>query len=159
MPVLPCGLSRKGEPRCLEPAPPARTRSGSRSNGPWLQALCCGTLRGASDHRRRPSPDTEPTSQPPSREIPRHRRWRAPAPYSDVQTARNRAERLYSATESILDGALEDSDGRTALNAIKSAVDVMREARGYLELRGQFRFPSIYRGARLYARPRRSRMV
>jgi len=55
----------------------------------------------------------------------------------DVQTARNRAERLYSAAESILDSALEDSDGRTALHAIRSAVDVMREARGYLELRGQ----------------------
>jgi hypothetical protein len=55
----------------------------------------------------------------------------------DVRTARDRAERLYSAAESILDSALEDSDGRTALYAIKSAVDVMREARGYLELRGQ----------------------
>jgi hypothetical protein len=48
----------------------------------------------------------------------------------DVQTARNRAERLYSAAESILDNAIEDKDGRTALNAIKSAVDVMREAFG-----------------------------
>lgn len=61
---------------------------------------------------------------------------RADTLLGDVQTARNRAERLYAAAESILDGALEDSDGRTALNAIRSAVDVLRGARGYLELRG-----------------------
>ena len=62
---------------------------------------------------------------------------RADTLLGDVQTARSRAERLYCAAERILDDAVEDRDGRAALNAIRSAVDVMREARGYLELRGQ----------------------
>jgi hypothetical protein len=53
-----------------------------------------------------------------------------------VKAAEARAERLYAAAEQILTRALEDSP-RTALQAIKAAVDVMGEARQYLELRGK----------------------
>ncbi len=53
-----------------------------------------------------------------------------------MKAAEGRAERLYAAAEQILTRALEDSP-RTALQAIKAAVDVMGEARQYLELRGK----------------------
>jgi hypothetical protein len=55
---------------------------------------------------------------------------------SDVRNAEGRAERLYGAAEGILERALEAADLKTALNAIRAAVDVMGEARQYLELRG-----------------------
>jgi hypothetical protein len=45
--------------------------------------------------------------------------------------------RLYGQAEEILAGALKDKDRRTALQAIRAAVDVMSQARGYLELRGE----------------------
>jgi hypothetical protein len=54
-----------------------------------------------------------------------------------VRTAEDRSERLYGAAETILERALRAKDLRTALQAIKAAVDVMREGRGYLELRGE----------------------
>ena len=54
-----------------------------------------------------------------------------------VKTAEGRAERLYAAAEEILTRALEDNAPRTALQAIKAAVDVMGEARQYLELRAE----------------------
>jgi hypothetical protein len=55
----------------------------------------------------------------------------------DVRTGEGRAERLYGQAEEILAGALQDKDRRTALQAIRAAVDVMSQARGYLELRGE----------------------
>jgi hypothetical protein len=55
----------------------------------------------------------------------------------DVRTGEGRAERLYGQAEEILAGALKDKDRRTALQAIRAAVDVMSQARGYLELRGE----------------------
>jgi hypothetical protein len=55
----------------------------------------------------------------------------------DVRTGEGRAERLYEKAEEILTAALQDKDRRTALQAIRVAVDVMGEARGYLELRGE----------------------
>jgi hypothetical protein len=55
----------------------------------------------------------------------------------DVKTAGGRAERLYNAAEGILGRALEAEDLKTALTAIGTAVDVMREARGDLEFRGK----------------------
>jgi hypothetical protein len=54
-----------------------------------------------------------------------------------VQTAHDRSERLYHSAEEILSRALAARDLRTALQAIRAAVDVMAEARGYLELQGQ----------------------
>jgi hypothetical protein len=56
---------------------------------------------------------------------------------ADVRNAEDRAERLYGAAEGILERALEAEDLKTALNAIRAAVDVMAEARQYLELRGE----------------------
>ena len=55
----------------------------------------------------------------------------------DVRAGEGRAERLYQQAEEILSGALQDKDRRTALQAIRAAVDVMGEARSYLELRGE----------------------
>ena len=55
----------------------------------------------------------------------------------EMQQARSRAERLYQAAEKILERAVEGNDGKLALQAIKSAVDILREARGLLELKGQ----------------------
>ena len=55
----------------------------------------------------------------------------------DVRTGGDRAERLYTAAEGILARALEVKDLKTALQAIKAAVDVMREGRSYLELKGE----------------------
>jgi len=56
---------------------------------------------------------------------------------ADVRNAEDRAERLYGAAEGILERALEAEDLKTALNAIRAAVDVMAEARQYIELRGE----------------------
>jgi hypothetical protein len=55
----------------------------------------------------------------------------------DVRAGEGRAERLYQQAEAILMGALQDKDRRTALQAIRAAVDVMGEARSYMELRGE----------------------
>ena len=56
---------------------------------------------------------------------------------ADVRSGEDRAERLYAAAEKILNQALESDDKKTALNAIKAAVDIMGEARQYMELRGE----------------------
>jgi hypothetical protein len=48
----------------------------------------------------------------------------------DIRSGEGRAERLYSQAEEILAGALQDKDRRTALQAIRTAIDVMGEARG-----------------------------
>ncbi len=55
----------------------------------------------------------------------------------DVRGSENRAERLYEAAEQILGRALKARDLRTALQAIRAAVDVIGEARQHLELRGE----------------------
>jgi hypothetical protein len=55
----------------------------------------------------------------------------------EVRTAKGRSERLYAAAEDILERALKAADLRTALRAIAGAVDVMREARAHLELKGE----------------------
>ncbi len=55
----------------------------------------------------------------------------------DVRDGEGRAERLYAAAEGIMVRAMEAEDLRTALQAIKAAVDVMGEARQYMELRGE----------------------
>jgi len=44
---------------------------------------------------------------------------------------------MYGAAEGIMVRALESQDLRTALTAIRTAVDVMGEARQYMELRGE----------------------
>jgi hypothetical protein len=62
---------------------------------------------------------------------------RADSLLDDVRTAGERAETMYAAAEDILARAREVKDLRTALQAIRAAVDVMREGRGYLELRGR----------------------
>jgi hypothetical protein len=62
---------------------------------------------------------------------------RADSLLDDVRTAVGRAERLYGVAEDILDKAVEAEDLKTALNAIRAAVDVMADARQYLELRGE----------------------
>jgi hypothetical protein len=62
---------------------------------------------------------------------------RADSLLADVRNAEDRAERLYGAAEGILERALEAEDLKTALNAIRAAVDVMAEARQYIELRGE----------------------
>jgi hypothetical protein len=62
---------------------------------------------------------------------------RAGSLLADVRTGEGRAERLYAAAEAILERALEAEDLKTALNAVRTAVDVMGEARGYMELRGE----------------------
>jgi hypothetical protein len=62
---------------------------------------------------------------------------RADSLLADVRNAEDRAERLYGAAEGILERALEAEDLKTALNAIRAGVDVMAEARQYLELRGE----------------------
>ena len=62
---------------------------------------------------------------------------RADSLLDEVRTGGDRAERLYAAAEGILVRALEVKDLKTALQAIRAAVDVMREGRSYLELRGE----------------------
>jgi hypothetical protein len=54
-----------------------------------------------------------------------------------VRTGEGRAERMYGAAEEIMVRALSAQDLRTALQAIRTAVDVMGEARQYMELRGE----------------------
>jgi hypothetical protein len=55
----------------------------------------------------------------------------------EVRRGADRTERLYGAIEVILQRALKAGDLKTALQAIKTGADVMREERGYLELRGE----------------------
>ena len=62
---------------------------------------------------------------------------RADSLLADVRNAEGRAERLYGVAEGILEKALEAQDLKTALNAIRAGVDVMAEARQYMELRGE----------------------
>jgi hypothetical protein len=62
---------------------------------------------------------------------------RADSLLDDVRTGEGRAERLYAAAEAILERALEAKDLKTALNAVRTAVDVMGEARGYMQLRAE----------------------
>ena len=56
---------------------------------------------------------------------------------SDVRAGTDRSERLYALAEEILVRALEAKDLKTALAAITSGVNVMREGRAYLELRAE----------------------
>ena len=62
---------------------------------------------------------------------------RADTLLDDVRAGGDRAERLYNSAELILERALEAKDLKTALAAINGAVNVMREGRAYLELRGE----------------------
>jgi hypothetical protein len=62
---------------------------------------------------------------------------RADTLLEDVRDAEGRSERLCRAAEGILGRALGVGDLKTALNAIRVAVDVMGEAREYMQLRGQ----------------------
>jgi hypothetical protein len=62
---------------------------------------------------------------------------RADTLIDEVRAAGDRAERLYGYAETILERALESKDLKTALNAIGVGVNVLREARSYLELRGE----------------------
>jgi hypothetical protein len=62
---------------------------------------------------------------------------RADTLIEEVRSAVDRADRLYGHAETILERALESKDPKTALNAIGAAVNVLREARSYLELRGE----------------------
>ena len=55
----------------------------------------------------------------------------------DVRAGTDRSERLYALAEEILVRALEAKDLKTALAAITSGVNVMREGRAYLELRAE----------------------
>src|SRR5690349_14369561 len=55
----------------------------------------------------------------------------------DIQVGRTRAESLYSVAENILISALKQDNHQTALAAIKSAVNVLKKARGFMELSGQ----------------------
>jgi hypothetical protein len=54
----------------------------------------------------------------------------------EVREAKRR-QRLYSAAEEILKGALQAKDLRTAIQAIRAAADVMGEARAHLQLEGE----------------------
>ena len=62
---------------------------------------------------------------------------RADTLLDEVRSAGDRADRLYGHAEMILERALESKDLKTAVSAISVSVNVMREARGYLELRGE----------------------
>ena len=62
---------------------------------------------------------------------------RADTLLDEVRSAGDRADRLYGHAEMILERAMESKDLRTAVSAISVSVNVMREARGYLELRGE----------------------
>jgi hypothetical protein len=62
---------------------------------------------------------------------------RADSLLADVRTGEGRAEPLYAVAESIFEEAREAKDRKTALNAIRAAVDVIPEARQYVELRGE----------------------
>jgi hypothetical protein len=56
---------------------------------------------------------------------------------ADVRAGEGRADWLYEKAEEILTPALKEKDRRTDLQAIRTAVDIMGEARGYMELRGE----------------------
>jgi hypothetical protein len=62
---------------------------------------------------------------------------RADTLLDEVRSGGDRTERLYGHAELILERALESKDLKTALSAIGAAVNVMREGRAYLELRGE----------------------
>jgi hypothetical protein len=62
---------------------------------------------------------------------------RADALIDEVRSGGDRADRLYGHAETILERALESKDLKTALNAIGAGVNVLREARSYLELKGE----------------------
>jgi hypothetical protein len=55
----------------------------------------------------------------------------------DVRRGEARFETLYREAQKILATALNDGDQRTAIQAVRAAVSVQGEARGYLELRGE----------------------
>jgi hypothetical protein len=55
----------------------------------------------------------------------------------DVHVSEGRVERLYTHAEAILNSALHDQDRRSALAAIRAAVDVMAEARNLMQVRGE----------------------
>jgi hypothetical protein len=62
---------------------------------------------------------------------------RAGSLLEELRRGAARTEQLYGAMEVILQRALKAGDLKTALEAIKTGANVMREERGYLELRGQ----------------------
>jgi hypothetical protein len=53
-----------------------------------------------------------------------------------LEAGEDRAEKLYRIAEAILEKSLAARDLTTALRSIKTGVDVLREAREYLRLRG-----------------------
>jgi hypothetical protein len=55
----------------------------------------------------------------------------------DVLAGEDRTEQLYQLAEEILVTALRQNDLRTALQAIRAAVSVAAEMRGYMQLRGE----------------------
>jgi hypothetical protein len=55
----------------------------------------------------------------------------------DVRIGIQRAEELYRRAEALLTAAIDDGDRGGAAQAIRSAVSVLSEARGYLHLRGE----------------------
>jgi hypothetical protein len=61
---------------------------------------------------------------------------RADSLLDDVRKAEGRAERLLEVAEDILEEAREAKDRKTALDAIRAAVNIMAEARQFMELRG-----------------------
>jgi hypothetical protein len=62
---------------------------------------------------------------------------RATTLLEDVRSGEGQTERLYLAVDRILAKALEAEDLKTALNAVRVAVEVIREGRSFLELRGE----------------------
>ncbi len=62
---------------------------------------------------------------------------RADSLLDDVGARAGRAERLYLVAEGILERGARARDLKTALAAVNTAVDVMREARAYLEVRAE----------------------
>jgi hypothetical protein len=54
-----------------------------------------------------------------------------------VRSGEGRAERLYWHAEQILIKAVQADDLKVAINTIRVSVEVMQEARHYLELRGE----------------------
>jgi hypothetical protein len=57
--------------------------------------------------------------------------------FDDIRRSEARFETLYDHARAILTTALEDGDQRAAIQAVRAAVGVLGEARGYLELRGE----------------------
>jgi hypothetical protein len=62
---------------------------------------------------------------------------RAGSLMAGIEAAHDRSERLYESAEGILTRAEAAGDSRTALQAIRSGVDILGSARGYLELYGK----------------------